>query len=241
MKHCYSKYIAAFAIYSLVLLVCINCSSKETINNKRMTVTNTPLLRVAIDEQIDETTARQVQTALLASGFYEVAERSSGWNALRREQDRQHRSIESVRFANTKERYAIFGEVYGVGSMISCHEVCITKYNIFSGQYRAHCTQFVSLVSTTTSKVIAAVRDEQIHDDIDISNWDNSIIKLTTYLKSLTLSDVDINYTPEMMRFRSEAKQRGLEEEKKNWKSTGKIVDGNAEDQTGEPLRYFDH
>src|SRR5665647_827111 len=109
----------------MLILLITSCSSP----NKQRTKWTDKSMRVMIDpDSIDEENYVQIQSALVRSGKFTVVDRARGMQAAEKEQERLHRN-NSDRFED-KEKWAHWGKMYGVGSIIVPHVQC-TKENSF--------------------------------------------------------------------------------------------------------------
>lgn len=168
-----------------LLLTIVSCSSKETRHRDSDKSLRTMIDPNAIDPQNHVT----LQNALISSGKWYVIDRSKGFKAVLNEQDRQHK-VEQERFSD-KNKYAHFGELYGVGSIVVPHLQCATNdYNTLVGI--AHlatlgtfhnnfvCSQYLELIDTSTGEVLSSVRHDYKTDSPATSemNWSEAVEKL---------------------------------------------------------------
>lgn len=174
--------------YFLILIFALcSCSTKEV-----RTRTSDKSLRTMIDpDSIDPKGYVAIQNALVASGKWYVVDRAQGYKAVLKEQDRQH--VEKSNRFSDSNKYAHFGELYGVGSIIVPHAQCasnpstnnvlwgiahLATLGIFYNNYV--CSQFIELIDTNTGMLIASIRNEY-KTDVPLSeqtDWTDAVNKL---------------------------------------------------------------
>ena len=117
-------------------------------------------MRVMIDpDSIDETHYVQIQTALVRSAKFTVVDRGTALKAVKAEQERLHQD-EPDRYAD-REKWAHWGKLYGVGSVIVAHVQCVKQGVWYNPNLTTlFCKQFLSMVDSNTGEVILAVEGE---------------------------------------------------------------------------------
>lgn len=136
-------------------------------------------MRVMIDpESIDANNYVRIQQALVASGKWVVVDRALAFNAIKREQERQHRG-ESDRF-DAREKWAIWGRLLGVGGVVTAHTQCVPRKG-FLRHLHLDCLEYVSIVDANTGEVIATAEDEQegaADGGVIAPSWEDAVAKL---------------------------------------------------------------
>lgn len=125
-------------------------------------------LRVMIDpSQLDKDSYVKLQKALVESGNFTVVDRKDGWAAIKAEQERLHRN-EVDRYAD-KEKWAHWGKMYGVGSIVVPHAECtrVTSGGFLKPGPRMHCYQYLSIVDANTGEVVVMIDNEAIGDRME--------------------------------------------------------------------------
>lgn len=146
----FSKSYAVIAVLIFALMAMVGCSSKPV-----MTKLNSPVMRIAIDsDSIPNDQYIRLQTALAGSGKWIIVDRGDGYRAIKKEQERLHQD-EPDRF-DTREKYARWGKMYGVGGIVVANLQCERKSKFFSGPY-LQCLQSISLVHANTGEVLASI------------------------------------------------------------------------------------
>lgn len=115
-------------------------------------------MRIFIDpHSINADDYVRIQQALVASGKWVVVDRAFAFRAIKAELQRTHRTEADMYM--DKEKYAIWGRLFGVGGVIVAHTQCQIKHGFFAGKY-GHCQQFLSIVDTNTGEVIATAEGD---------------------------------------------------------------------------------
>jgi hypothetical protein len=141
-------------------------------------------LRVMIDPtQIDKDNYVKLQKALVQSGNFTVVDRAAGFAAIKAEQERLHRN-EVDRYED-KEKWAHWGKLYGVGSIIVPHAECtrVTSGGIFHPGPRLRCFQSLSIVDANTGEVVSMIEDENFGERMEniygnnyhVPEWDDAV------------------------------------------------------------------
>jgi hypothetical protein len=146
------------------------------------------VMRVLVDpEGVTADHYVRIQQALVESGKWVVVDRGMGYDAIRKEQEREHRT-QSDRFLD-REKFAHWGKLYGVGGIVVAHAQCKIKDGIFKHNY-PDCHQYLAIVDSNSGEVIAAVQDQQEGGSYDFDaapSWDNIVAKLNSaYPSSFT-------------------------------------------------------
>jgi hypothetical protein len=182
-----------------VLFLLTGCSSGKL----ALTRDSAPVMRVMLDpDSIQGDDYNAIQALLVESGKWFVVDRSAGYRAALKEQDRLHRG-KTDRFDDT-EKYALFKKLYGVGGVITAHERCDRQAGVFSVYLR--CSQTISLTDATTGQVIAATR--WVHEG-EPSEWSETVERFN---QSLPKYMPALNPTSEMKAFRELAKVHASEQ-----------------------------
>jgi hypothetical protein len=143
-------------ILILGLLGLVGCATAPTPKTK-WTDKN---MRVMIDpDSIDESHYVQIQTALVRTGKFTVVDRGAAMRAAKKEQERLHQT-EGDRFED-REKWAHWGKMFGVGSIIVAHVQCVKEGHWFDPKRsKLFCKQNLSMVDANTGEVLLAVSGE---------------------------------------------------------------------------------
>lgn len=138
-----------------------------------------PAMRIMIDpDGIDANHYVKIQQALVASGKWVVVDRGMGYNAIKKEQEREHRE-QTDRFLD-REKFAHWGKLYGVGGVVVAHAQCTTKDGWFKHAY-PYCHQYLAIVDANSGEVISAVQGSAEGSSYDYTlapDWDDIVAKL---------------------------------------------------------------
>jgi hypothetical protein len=127
-------------------------------------------------ESIDAEHYVKISSALVKSGRFIVIDRAAGFNAIKREQERIHRS-DVDRFAD-REKYAHWGKLYGVGGVVVAHADCHYFEGVFKGRYKS-CKQLLQILDTNTAEVLAVADGESDGDAGDeVVPWEEVVADL---------------------------------------------------------------
>lgn len=134
-------------------------------------------MRVMIDpDSISADHYIKISSALVQNSRFIVVDRSAGFKAIKREQERTHRS-DVDRFAD-REKYAHWGKLYGVGGVVVAHADCTYFEGVFTGRYR-HCKQHLAILDTNTAEVIAVADGEGDGErGTETVSWDDTVAEL---------------------------------------------------------------
>lgn len=188
--------IQTFSLAFLLLLV-MGCSSTPQI-----TKWTSPDLRVAVDPMgIDSENYIRIESALVKTKRFFVVDRGAGFKAAVREQDHTHGvsysgyedNIGKFNRYGDSDRYAKFGRLFGVGSIIVASTRCDKKRDWWKGAYM-DCSQHLALINSSTGEVVAAVSGkaddaEDFYDTWNVAaSWDNTVAAL--------IEQIPEDYTP---------------------------------------------
>lgn len=158
-----------FLVFSLV-----SCASVPR------TKATDPVLRILLDpDSIAEIHHVRIQQALVASGKWNVVDRSAAYRAVKKEQERQHRT-ESDRF-NDREKWGRWSQLLGVGGIVVANVQCAELQTWFVGSKFNRCLQYLSIVNASTGEVIAAVEsyaDGESGQQKIAPSWEEAVAKL---------------------------------------------------------------
>lgn len=184
------------------------CSSIE----KRTRWTD-PVMRVMVDpDSIDAANYVRIQNALVSSGKWTVLDRAEAYQAILTEQERQHRG-QADRF-DKKEKYAIWGRLFGVGGIVVAHIQCIQTWgSIFSSHGHDECTENLAIVSANTSEVITAIGVKENSEWHEMAPpWENAVDKMNSEFPT---NFQPIQYSKSMELYRAEAREEGIRQEER--------------------------
>jgi hypothetical protein len=186
-------------ISSLVLLSA--CSSTEV--RTKFTDKN---MRLMVDpDKVDEAQHVRIQTALVKADRWTVIDRKDGFSAIKKEQDREHRN-DSDRFSD-QEKWAQWGQLYGVGAILVPHVDCYLKQSLFTPRLSKHCVQFLRLVDANTAEVILAVEGESSSVESDTPDWYEVVEKLgEEYPRQFTENKI----SERLRRYKKESEKRAI-------------------------------
>lgn len=143
-------------IFLFLAFFVVSCSSVQ----KRTKWTDKNMRLMIDPNSLSAESYVAVQTALVKDGTFTIVDRSAGFNAVKREQERTQRSEED-RYAD-KEKWAHWGKLYGVGAIVVGHATCYRAKPFFSQyNYVARCNQYLSIVNANTGEVIVAVQGQE--------------------------------------------------------------------------------
>ena len=154
----------------------------------------------------------RIQTALVQSNTWTVIDRSQGIEAIKKEQERTHRS-ESDRYED-REKFSHWGRLYGVGAVVVANVQCVNKTNPWRvNELRNYCQQFLNLVDANTGEVIIGV-DAKNDSDLGMApDWNEAVQNLAeAYPKYFTPTMI----SERLERYKEESKERALHEKEKN-------------------------
>lgn len=154
----------------VLILTAVGCSSVPRTKH------SDPVMRIMVDPAgIDAGNYVRIEQALVASGKWTVVDRGQGIAAVKKEQENLHRN-EADRYMD-KEKFAIWGRMYGVGGVIEAHTQCIEK-NAFWGGRKLTCLQTLSIISANTGEIIASVTGKETGDKNEYTiapEWEDTV------------------------------------------------------------------
>lgn len=113
-----------------------------------------PSMRVMVDpDSIEKGHYVRLVNALQQSGKYIVVDRADAFKAAKKEQDFQY--TDGDQRVDTRERYATYGKMYGVGGVVAGKAQCSPSNRFMSYQGDYDCVQSLSIVDARTGEVIA--------------------------------------------------------------------------------------
>jgi hypothetical protein len=135
-------------------------------------------MRVMVDpEGMDYQNQLALQTELVKTDKFTVVDRNEGFKAIKQEQLSAFRT-EADRYAD-REKFAHWGELYGVGSVIVANVGCGEKTHWWNNQtVYMECHQYINMVDTNTGEVIVAVDNVVSLDRSDALPWSDIVEKL---------------------------------------------------------------
>ncbi len=108
----------------------------------------------------------RLQTSLVQQEMWTVLDRASGLEAIKKEQEELHRT--STDRYEDKEKWARWGKLYGVGSVLSAHTQCFPKAKWWDPQGNTYfCSQFLNLIDANTGEVIVGVEGGEYVDSAE--------------------------------------------------------------------------
>lgn len=113
-----------------------------------------PSMRVMVDpDSIEKGHYVRLVNALQQSGKYIVVDRADAFKAAKKEQDFQY--TDGDQRVDTRERYATYGKMYGVGGVVVGKAQCSpsTRFMSYQGDY--DCVQNLSIVDARSGEIIA--------------------------------------------------------------------------------------
>lgn len=154
-----------------ILLVSAACSTTRTkFSDKNMRVMINP-------EGLSEVEYMDIQSQLVNIGTFTVIDRSRGIQAIKKEQKEMH-VTEKDRYAD-REKFAHWGKLYGVGSVIVAHSECQNRANAWNrGELRNYCRLFISLIDTNTGEVMISANGEDKAEFMQRPSWEDTVEEL---------------------------------------------------------------
>lgn len=169
-------------------------------------------MRIMIDpDSLDMKNYVRLQAALMNSNKWTIVDRSKGFDAVKREQERLHTN-NSDRFSD-RQKYAHWGKLYGVGGVIVGQSQCFLKKTYWSnGNMERYCNQFVSIIDANTGVVIAAVENLVPAGTIEFASWTDTVEKFNdSYPENYQPS----KKTEELELYEEESKEHALQQKAK--------------------------
>lgn len=175
----------------LTLLALSACASNEA-----RTKWTDKAMRIMVDPaSIDAQNHVMIEQALVSSGKWFVVNRSSGYEAIKTEQERLHRD-ENDRF-DDHEKYALWGKMYGVGGVVTAAVQCRKTVEFLIGRHFLECRQFISIVDANTGEILASVQNVNNGEHPDMyPTWDKTVDTLNeAFPKDFTPSKISKGLT----------------------------------------------
>ena len=118
-------------------------------------------MRVFIDpDSVDAENYVRIQQAIVSSQKFVVIDRAVAFEAVKKEQERLHQGQSANRFED-KEKFALWGKLFGVGAIIVAHAQCERRAAWWNpANNHVVCQQFLSMVDANTGEVFLAVEGE---------------------------------------------------------------------------------
>lgn len=143
-------------------------------------------MRVMIDpDGIEANHYVRIQQALVASGKWVVIDRGQGFQAMQKEQEREHR-YQADRFLD-REKFSQWGKMYGVGGIVVAHAQCQVRDGWALHKNYPHCQQYLAVVDSNSGEVISAVEDEADGGSQEFQiapSWEEIVAKLNSAFPS---------------------------------------------------------
>lgn len=138
-----------YVILALMVLA-TGCSSTRT-------KWNDPQMRTMIDsDSISSDHYVRIAQALVETGKFSVVDRASGLRAIKKEQNVVHR-LQPERYMD-KEKWAHWGKLYSVGSIIVPHVQCRTESSFWNREKAERvCQQSLMVVHANTGEIMLMV------------------------------------------------------------------------------------
>lgn len=190
-----------------LLAMATGCSSVET-----RTVWSDKGMRVMLDpDSVEAKDYIRATTAVVQSGKWTVVDRRNAFQAIKKEQEREHRQ-ESDRFDN-KEKFAHWQKLYGIGSVIIPYADCRLRENVFSKRRSKVCYLTMTIADANTAEIIASVESEESSSEFDTPDWKRVVDKLCD-----AYPDAFKQYTESkrLQDYRKESETRAVAEQRKN-------------------------
>lgn len=157
-------------LLSLLALELSGCAGKE-----RRTKNSDAQLRIALDSyKVDGENYTAISRELLDTGKFVVVDRGRGFKAVKAEQSMENVD-ERDRFA-PNGRYAEYGKLYGVGSVVVASGNCDYKDRLFGSNWR--CVVQLSLYHAVTGELLIAVTDHTTAKNGHEIDWHDVVEKL---------------------------------------------------------------
>lgn len=162
-----------------------------------------PVMRVAIDaDSIPRGSYTRLLHSLMESGKFVVVDRSSGFKAIAKEQEIQHATS---RFG-TNEKYALWGQMYGVGGIFIGTQQCEVKYAMFTHDPYTKCYQNLDLLDATTGEVMAVAESTAEGTQYVAPSWEDAVDSLLAHYPKKFMDKHDlhrtINYDDALVEYR---------------------------------------
>ena len=176
----------------------------------------------------------RIQQALVASGKWTVVDRSSGFEAIKKEQEQLY--LENGDRYNDQEKWAHWGKLYGVGGIVIAKAQCVKKQRWFSGSKYTHCLQHLAIIDSNTGEVIAAVQAQSSGESGEANiapSWEDAVIALNDAYPE--------NYQPDkshkkLVNYRRLSKERAIRRKEKRVRRKRNIARRAAKKRKRRPM-----
>lgn len=172
-----------------------------------------PVMRIMVDpESVPTTQYTRLIQALVECGKWNVVDRAQGWQAIKAEQERMHRT-EGDRY-DASQKYAMWGKMFGVGGVIVANAQCEQHGTAFFHTPYIKCMQHLNLIDANTGEVITSISHFQEGEKNQLyiaPPWDEAVEKLN---KAFPARFAENKKTERLKQFELEA-QRHAEEQKR--------------------------
>lgn len=179
----------------IIFLFITACSSapRTKFSDKNMRVMINP-------EGLTDVEYADIQNRLVEAGTFTVIDRSKGIQAIKKEQNEIH--VNNKDRYEDKEKFAHWGKLYGIGSVIVAHSDCQNRPNEWRRNELAnYCRLFVSLIDANTGEVLVSANAEDKAKFMQRPSWNEAIEKLINaypkYFEEHKLDDKLIEYKNE--------------------------------------------
>ncbi len=202
-------------ILSLALLLILSACASEEVRTKW----SDKGMRVMLDpESVDEANYIRVTTATVQIDKWSVVDRRNAFNAIKKEQEREHRE-ENDRFEN-KQKYAQWAKLYGIGSVIVPFADCYITTNRYSQTQTKHCRETLTLADANTAEIIAAVESEQTCSPSETPDWTEAVEKLANAYPE---KFAEFKKSRRLQAYEEESERLAIIEQKKNEIDSGRV------------------
>ncbi len=171
-------------------------------------------MRIMIDpNSVDSANYVRLQQALMQSGKWWVVDRYKAFKAVKKEQERQHRQ-EADRY-DDKEKWAMWGKMYGVGAIIVANAQCQTNFTWMAHNPYELCLQSLSIVDASSGELITMISHEQeggIAKTYIAPEWYDAVDKLNSAYPD---NFKPVAYTDRLKDYQKEAEAHAQDQRKK--------------------------
>lgn len=188
-----------------ILLVLTSCSTQ-----RQRTKFSDKGMRVMINpEGLAREDYMNISTNLVMADVWTVVDRSSGIRAIKREQEETHKQNYD-RYDN-KEKFAHWGKLYGVGSVVVAQSECRNRPNPWRvNETRNFCRLYLNLIDTNTAEIIVGVNVEADAPFMTRPDWNEAVEKLAeAYPKFFKREKLE----KELLEYKEESEKLAVEHE----------------------------
>jgi hypothetical protein len=147
----------------------------------------------------------RLQQALVESGKWTVIDRANAYKAVKKEQEREHKSDQD-RFDNAR-KWALWGKMYGVGGIFVGHVQCQTQYTAITNNRYQRCLQHLSIVDANTTEIISQVSNVSEGDTNDFTPpWQDTVDKFN---KEFPATFKPVKYSERLHDYMNQAEEAG--------------------------------